>query len=319
MKIILPGGTGLIGNVLARAFHARGDEVVVFSRAAHAASWRVVPWNGETLGDWAREIDGADVLINLAGRSVNCRYHQANREIIKQSRLRSTRVLGDAVARAARPPRVWLQSSTATIYCHRYDAPNDEATGVLGGEEPGAPDTWNFSIDVAKSWEEAFDQLATPGTRKVKMRTAIVMATQRGGAFDLMLGMVRRGLGGRTGDGKQFVSWIHDEDLIRAVDFLIRRDDLSGPVNLASPNPLPNAAFMRELREAWGIRVGLPASVWMLEVATFLMRTESELVLKSRRVTPTRLLQAGFTFNHPVWLEAAKELCARWRKERAGA
>src|SRR2546426_728071 len=219
-------------------------------------------WNGETPDGWAAEIDGADGVINLAGRSVNCRYTKANRESILKSRVNSTRVIGEVIARAAHPPRVWLQSGTATIYAHRYDAPNDEVTGILGGSEPDAPDTWRFSIDVAKAWERAVDEAEVPQTRKVILRSAMTMSPDRGGVFDTLLGLVRHGLGGRAGDGRQYVSWIHDQDFIGAVSWLIEHDDLYGPVNLAAPNPLPNAEFMRVLREAWGIPFGLPAMEW---------------------------------------------------------
>ena len=313
MKIVIPGGTGQVGTILARALHADGHDVVVVSRTPHKAPWRVVAWDAERLGPWTRELDGADIVVNLAGRSVNCRYTAENRRLIKDSRVHSTRVVGEAIAAAARPPRVWLQMSTATIYAHRYDAPNDEATGVIGGAEPGAPETWRFSIDVATSWERALEQAVTPRTRKVALRSAIVMSADRGGVFDLLLRLVRFGLGGRSGDGRQYVSWIHDRDFVRAVYWLIDHDKLDGAVNLAAPHPLPNADFMRALREAWGIRVGLPASAWMLEIGTWLLRSETKLVLKSRRVVPGRLAQHGFAFDFPTWPEAARDLCRRWR------
>jgi uncharacterized protein (TIGR01777 family) len=244
---------------------------------------------------------------------VNCRYGAANRRAIIESRVESTRVVGEAIARGARPPKVWLQASTATIYRHRFDAPNDEATGELGGGEPGAPDTWNFSIDVAKAWERTLEEARTPATRKVALRSAITLSPDRGGIFATLLALVRRRLGGTSGDGKQYVSWIHERDFVRAVDFLLRRDDLAGPVNLAAPEPLANREFMRDLREAWGVCLGLPSPAWLLEIGAFFLRTESELVLKSRRVVPGRLLAAGFRFDHPAWPEAARELCARWR------
>jgi len=314
MKILLPGGTGQVGTILARAFHGDGHEVVVLSRAPRQAPWRVVAWDAETLGPWTRELDGADVVVNLAGRSVNCRYTPDNRRAIQDSRVNSTRVVGEAIAGAARPPRVWLQMSTATIYAHRYDAPNDEATGIIGGAEPGAPDTWRFSIDVATSWERALAAAATPRTRKVALRAAVVMSPDRGGPFDLLLRLVRFGLGGQSGHGRQYVSWIHDRDFVRAVAWLIEHDKIDGAVNLAAPHPLPNAAFMRALREAWGMRLGLPASAWMLSVGTWLLRTETELVLKSRRVVPGRLVQQGFAFDFPTWPEAARDLCRRRRE-----
>jgi uncharacterized protein (TIGR01777 family) len=252
-------------------------------------------------------------VINLAGRSVNCRYSPENRRAIKESRVNSTRIVGEAIARAARPPRVWLQMSTATIYAHRFDAPNDEATGRLGGTEPDAPDTWRFSLDVATSWERAVDEAATPQTRKVKMRAAMIMSPDAGGVFDTLLRLVRFGLGGQSGDGRQYVSWIHDEDFVRAVKWLIEHDELAGAINLAAPNPLPNAEFMRALREAWGVRVGLPATRLMLEAGAFLLRSETELILKSRRVVPRRLSESGFEFHFRTWPEAARDLCRRFR------
>ena len=313
MKVVVAGGTGQVGTVLARDLAARGDEVVVLSRRPAPAPWRVVPWDARTVGAWAAELDGADVVVNLAGRSVNCRYTPGNRRLITDSRVESTRAVGEAIARAARPPSAWLQMSTATIYAHRFDAPNDEATGILGGEEPGAPETWRFSIAVARAWERALDEARTPDTRKVALRSAMVMSPDRGGIFDTLLGLVRRGLGGRSGSGRQYVSWIHDGDFTAAVRWLIERGDVAGPVNLASPRPLPNDDFMRALREAWGTKIGLPAAEWMLEIGAIAMRTETELILKSRRVVPGRLLERGFTFRHPSWPEAARDLVARWR------
>jgi uncharacterized protein (TIGR01777 family) len=217
------------------------------------------------------------------------------------------------------PPRVWLQMSTATIYAHRYDAPNDEASGIIGGAEPDAPAAWRFSIDVATSWERAVDEAVTPRTRKVKMRSAIVMNPDRGSPFELLLKLVRYGLGGQSGNGRQYVSWIHYEDLVRSVYWLIEHDNFSGPVNLAAPHPLPNAEFMRALRDAWGIRLGLPASALMLEAGALLLRTETELILKSRRVIPGRLLNSGFEFRFPTWQEAAKDLCRTWREMHRAA
>jgi hypothetical protein len=314
MKVIIPGGSGHVGTILARAFQQAGHEVVVLSRMPTKAAWRVVEWDAQTLGDWVTEIEGADVVINLAGHNVNCRYNAGNRRLIKESRVKSTRVVGDAIARSSRPPRVWLQASTATIYAHRYDAPNDEATGVLGGSEPGAPGAWRFSIDVATAWERAFNESATPNTRKVLMRSAMTMSPDRGGVFDTLLTLVRYGLGGSAGDGRQYVSWIHDQDFVRAVYWIIERDELEGAVNLAAPNPIPNSEFMSALRSAWGVPFGLPATALMLEVGAFFLRTETELILKSRRVIPGRLIQSKFVFRFPTWAEAAQDLCSRWRE-----
>jgi uncharacterized protein (TIGR01777 family) len=312
MKIVILGGSGKVGTVLARAFQNAGHDVVVLSRSPKIAPWRVVAWDSRTLAEWAKELDRADVVINLAGRSVDCRYTQSNRESIRNSRLDSTRIVGEAIGRASKPPRVWLQASTATIYAHRYDAANDEDTGVLGGSEPDAPDTWRFSIDVARSWERVLNEANTPSTRKVLMRSAMTMSPDHGGIFDVLLRLVRFGLGGRIGDGRQFVSWIHEQDFVSAVQWLIDHEELSGPVNLASPNPLPYSQFMASLRSAAGVSVGFPATKWMVEIGTFLLRTESELVLKSRRVIPRRLIESGFRFQFPTWPEAASDLCRRW-------
>jgi len=317
MKIAIPGGSGQVGTVLARAFHQRGHEVVVLSRKPANASWRMVEWDGETLGEWVSEFESADAVINLAGQSVNCRYHDHNRKVIKDSRLKSTKVVGDAIAQAWKPPRVWLQASTATIYAHRFDAPNDEATGFIGGSEPNAPDTWRFSIDVATSWERTLNQAPTPLTRKVLMRSAIIMNPDPGSPFDMLSRLVRFGLGGQSGDGRQYVSWIHDQDFVRAVLWLIEHEEFDGPVNLASPNPLTNAEFMRAMRSAWGMPFGLPATEWMLEIGALVLRTETELILKSRRVIPTRLLQSGFDFQFPAWPDAARDLCVRSRENGA--
>jgi uncharacterized protein (TIGR01777 family) len=314
MKIILAGGSGQVGRVLARAFHRDGHQVIVLSRKPVTEAWTTAMWDGRTLGPWTHALEGADVVINLVGRSVNCRYHERNRREIMYSRVDSTAIIGKAIKQAKRSPRVWLQASTATIYEHRFDAPNDEFTGILGGAERNAPDTWRFSIDVAKAWERAaLDAGTCSETRLVLMRSAIIMSPDRGGAFDMLLRLVRLGLGGRNGSGRQFVSWIHDADFVRAVYWLIENEALADQVNLAAPNPLPNADFMCELRRAWGMPVGLPSTEWMLEIGAFVLRTETELILKSRRVVPARLLQQGFEFQFTNWPEAVRDLCARWR------
>ncbi len=318
MKILIPGGTGQVGRILARHFHAKGHTVTVLSRSPRPAPWRMMQWDGLTPGAWVAELEQSDVCINLAGRSVNCRYNPANRRAIYESRIQSTLLLNQVIASLNKPPRLWVNASTATIYRHALDRAMDEASGELGGNEPGAPDTWNFSIDVAKGWEDAFFSTSTPRTRKIATRSAMTFSPDRGGVFDVLLGFVRHGLGGPQGPGNQYVSWIHESDFVRAMDLLIAREDLSGIVNLASPNPLPNREFMRALRNAWGARIGLPIPKWMLEIGTFVLRTESELVLKSRRVVPSRLLAAGFHFLFPEWPAAARELVSRWRLPHSG-
>ena len=317
MKIVILGGTGQVGTLLARAFHEDGHELVVFGRRSpQPAPWRVEKWNLASLNGWTDKLDGADVVINLAGRSVNCRYTPQHRKEILQSRVESVRAVGKAIANAKHPPRVWLQASTATIYAHTYDAPNDEMSGVIGGAEPDAPDTWRFSIDVAIAWEKTLDQMAARGTRKVKLRSAVIMSPDRGGIFDTLLTLVRRGVGGTCGDGRQYVSWIHEADFIRATYLLIERDDIEGVVNLASPGPVPNREFMASLRRAWGINIGLPSSRWMLEIGAVILRTETELILKSRYVIPGRLLREGLSFAYPDWQEAARQLCEQWKAQR---
>lgn len=315
MKIVIPGGSGQIGTMLARTFHADGHDVIVLGRKPDKQEWKTIAWDGKTLGDWAAEIDGSDVVINLAGRNVNCRYTPENRREIMDSRVNSTRIVGEAIAAASHPPAVWLQASTATIYAHSFDEPNDDLTGVIGGSEPDVPDAWNFSIDVATSWERAAEEAETPHTRKVLMRSAMTMSPDRNGIFDVMLGLVRKGLGGTAASGKQYISWIHDQDFIRSVYWLIEHDDLSGPINISSPNPLPNREFMRIFREAWGISFGLPAMEWQLAIGAMLMRTETELILKSRRVVPKRLPDSGFQFEYPHWDQAVRDLSERWRAE----
>tara|TARA_R110002167_G_scaffold111732_3_gene283734 strand:+ start:496 stop:1470 length:975 start_codon:yes stop_codon:yes gene_type:complete len=313
MKIIIAGGSGHVGAVLLRTFAHEDAETVVLSRTENPIphATRVVVWDGETLGDWSREIDGADVVINLAGRSVDCRYHAKNLVEMLESRLRSTSVIGEAIAAARKPPAVWLQAGTATIYAHRFDAPNDEATGIIGGEEPHAPPKWNASVAIARAWEEALDRAETPRTRKVMMRTAMVMSIDAGSVFDVLAKLARRGLGGTIGNGRQYVSWVHEDDFAQAVKWLIAHEEMAGPVNIAAPHPLPNRHFMRELRAACHRGWGLPTPNWMLEIGCWLLRTESELVLKSRRVISGRLAAAGFNFEYPNWDDAVRDLSKR--------
>lgn len=318
LRIVIPGGSGQLGQILARHFQERGHHVTVLTRGPYTAPWLTVHWDGINLGSWTEHLEGADVCINLAGRSVNCRYHAANREAIYRSRIDTTRLLNQVILNLADPPKVWLNASTATLYRHALDRPMDEATGEFGGNElisktRRAPDTWNFSIRVAKDWESAFFETPTPRTRKVALRTAIVFAPLAGNAFTIFSNLVRASFGGQQGNGRQFISWIHDTDFARSVEFLIDRDDLDGPVNLASPNPLPNREFMVLLREAWDMPNGLPLPSPLLALGALVMRTETELVLKSRRVIPTRLLDAGFHFDYENWPAAAEDLVYRWR------
>lgn len=310
-RIILAGGSGFLGKLLARHFIARGWGVVVFTRQPHGAGAgvREVYWDGEHLGEWVRELEAADAVINLAGRSVNCRYHARNRRLMLDSRVNATRVLGEAIARCARPPRVWLNFSTATIYKHTFGPAWDEAGDI--GATPEAKDA--FSIEVATAWERAFNKAVTPRTRRVALRSAMVfgLSDDANNVYRVLRRLVRFGLGGRMGSGRQFVSWIHETDFCRAVEFLIDRDELAGPVNLAAPNPLTNADMMRGLRRVLGVPFGLPAAAWMLELGAFFLRTETELIIKSRRVIAGRLRAAGFKFQFEQLEAAVRELESR--------
>lgn len=319
MKIVIPGGSGQVGHILARHFNSQGHDVTVLSREPEPAPWTVLPWDGETAGAWINTLSHADVCLNLSGRSVNCRYTRANRRAIMDSRVLSTRILNQVIASLDHPPALWLNASTATIYRHALDRDMDEFTGEFGGGEVGAPDTWRFSIQVAKAWEEAFFATPTPRTRKVALRSAMTLSPDAGGVFDVLLGLVRHGLGGTVMPGTQYISWIHETDFIRSIEFLIEHAGIEGPVNLASPNPIANREFLRILREQWGTRIGLSSAEWMTELGTFFLRTESELILKSRRVVPGRMLDAGFEFTYPSWTEAAAELVGRRRRTTAKA
>ncbi|MDT9592538.1 DUF1731 domain-containing protein [Nocardioides zeae] len=316
MKIVVPGGTGQVGALLRRSFAAQGHEVVVVSRTPQVLERgvRQVSWDGRSPGAWHDEVDGADAVVNLAGRSVSCRYTDRNLRQMMDSRVASTRAVGEAVAAARRPPAVWLQMSTATIYADTRGPAHDEASGVIGGEEPHVPLYWEYSVRIARRWEEALADARTPGTRKVALRSAMVMTPDRGGVLDYLLRMARLGVGGPVAGGGQYVSWIHGADFARAVDLLLSRDDLEGPVNLAAPGPVPQRELMRDLRRAWGRRPGMPATRWMAGLGAWALRTDPELLLKSRRVVPGRLLEAGFQFDHPEWAGAAADLAEAVRR-----
>lgn len=317
MNIVLPGGTGQIGTFLARAFSDQGHNVTVIGRNPSTnGPWNYATWDGISLGPWINSLADCDVLINLAGRSVNCRYTAKNRHDIVFSRVHTTKLLGKALQQINYAPKVWLQSSTATIYSHRYDAPNDEYTGIIGGNEPTVPyKLRTFSVDVAKQWEEAAQQSAPSNTRLVLMRSALVLSPDKGGIFDMLLTMVRLGIGGTVAGGQQYISWVHQYDFINILNFLIEHD-LEGVVNIAAPDPLPQAAFMRILRRAWGQPIGLPATKWMAAIGALVLQSETELLFKSRRVVSTRLPEAGYEFQFNEWYKAAAELCQRAKQQK---
>ena len=309
-KIILAGGSGFLGGELAKYFKVLNWEVVVLARSPKSRIDGVmeVAWDTKSLGDWARELDGATAVVNLTGRSVDCRYNAKNRREIMDSRVNSTRVVGKAIAQCKTPPRVWLNSSTATLYQHTFGKPHDESSREMDSATD-AKDA--FSVEVAQAWERTLDEAKTPHTRKVALRTSMVLGLGRNSVFPVLRRLTKFGLGGRQGSGKQFVSWIHAEDFCRAVEWIIAHDDLFGPINQCSPNPLPNAEMMKLFREVCGVPIGLPATEWMLEIGAFFLRTETELIFKSRRVVPGRLLQSGFQFGFPTFREALENLEAK--------
>lgn len=311
-KLILAGGSGFLGTELAHHFNVLGWDVVVLTRqpSQARAGTRDVAWDGETIGAWTRELAGALAVVNLAGRSVDCRYTPANRRIIIDSRVKPTRILGEAIARCERPPRIWLNASSATIYRHTLGAAWDES-GTDFTPTPAVHD--EFSLEVIHAWENAFNTATTPRTRKIALRTTLVLGHARNSVFPVLCRLARFGLGGRMGSGNQFVSWLHQADFCRALEWLIGHDNISGPVNLATPNPLPNRDMMRLFRELVGTPIGLPATEWMLEIGAFFLRTETELILKSRRVVPGKLLTSGFKFQFPEMRDALNDLVQRRR------
>lgn len=306
-RIILAGGSGFLGRALAAHFHTMGWEVVILTRRPDSTSKpaREVGWDGETIGAWAAEIEGADAVVNLAGRSVDCRYTASNRRVILDSRVKPTRVLGEVIARCVEPPRVWLNASSATIYRHTHGKAWDEK----GADFTPTPEVHDaFSLDVIHAWERELNAAAAPRTRKLVLRTTMVLGDAKNSVFPVLCRLARFGLGGRMGSGRQFVSWIHIVDFCRAVEWLIAHQHMAGAVNIAAPEPLPNAEMMRLFRELVGVPVGLPATRWMLEIGAFFLRTETELILKSRRVLPGKLLASGFEFHFPSMRDALADL-----------
>ena len=304
-KIILAGGSGFLGTALARQFAGFGDEVIVLTRATKQRDdgVREVSWDAKSLSGWAALVDGADVVINLTGKSVDCRYTEKNQAAIISSRVDSTRVVGQAIARCSKPPALWLNASSATIYKHTFDRAADE-NGETGATSEAKDE---FSLEVIRQWERALDEAPTPNTRKIPLRVTMVFGPQAG-VFPVLRRLARCGLGGKMGSGKQFVSWIHQEDFCRAIEWIIDRKNLNGPINLAAPNPLTNAEMMRLVRKICGMPLGLPATEWMLEIGAFFLRTETELILKSRRVVPGKLLASGFQFHFPQLENALRDL-----------
>ncbi len=310
-RIVLAGGSGFLGQALARHFLKKQCEVVILTRFPQPVSSgiRQVVWDATTPGPWQVELECAYTVVNLTGKSVNCRYYARNRQEILASRVDSTRVIGEAISRCTTPPEIWLNASTATIYRHTFRAPWDES----GQIEPTPEAKDAFSLEVAQAWEQTFVEAQTPGTRKVALRTAMVLGMGKNSVFPVLRRLVRLGIGGKMGTGNQFVSWVHETDFCRAVEWLLTHDDIHGPVNIAAPNPLPNREMMETLRHICGVPFGLPAATWMLEAGALFLRTETELIIKSRRVIPGRLLKSGFQFQFSTIREAFEDLCKQGR------
>ncbi|HEY0029519.1 MAG TPA: TIGR01777 family oxidoreductase [Bacteroidia bacterium] len=289
-KLILAGGTGFLGQAIVDRFNSNGTEIIVLTRGGDRKdkNIRYIHWDGKTLDKWAAELEGTDVLVNLTGKSVDCRYTEKNKAEIISSRVNATKVLGDAISKTKNPPKVWMNAASATIYRYSEDTPMDEGQGETGS---------GFSVDVCKQWEDAFNAATTPTTRKIALRISMVLGKQ-GGVIPVLSKLVKVGLGGKMGSGKQFISWIHIDDFLNSIEWLIEHQQDSGPYNMASPEPISNKEFMRIMRGTLHRKIGLPATKWMLEIGAFFIRTETELILKSRRVVPGKLLKEGFMFKY---------------------
>jgi hypothetical protein len=299
--VVIAGGSGFLGKALTEYFSKLKKDVIVLTREpSRNRRAKEVYWDGESVGPWCDVLEDADVLINLSGKSVDCRYTEENKERIYASRLNSTRILGHALRQCHRPPAVWLNASSATIYRGSYTKFMDERTGEVGHD---------FSMDVCKQWEAAFESCHTPDTKKITLRIAIVLSDD-GGALAPLQNLVRIGAGGQMADGRQFFSWIHVRDLCRVVDWLIEKR-AAGIYNLCSPQPVTNRAFMKTLREAMGMPVGVPLPKLLLKIGAAVIGTETELILKSRKVYPQRLLDEGFVFEFPDLKTALGDLCRR--------
>ena len=297
-RIILTGASGYLGRALVQYLGEVGHQITLISRHNPQIGGEFVAWDGQTVGAWARAFEGADAVINLAGRTVNCRYTDQNKRQILESRTQTTNLVGRAIAAAHNPPRVWLNAASATIYRDARQKPRAEGGAIGSG----------FSVEVCRAWERSLFEAPLPAsTRRVALRLAIVFGAPSGGAYDAFAALVRLGFGGPMAGGAQFVSWIHLRDFVRAAEFLLHRE-LEGPINIAAPQPLTNIQFLSTLRRALKVPYALPTARWQLEIGALLAQTETELLLKSRRVVPQRLLDAGFEFEFPNWQSAARDI-----------
>ena len=289
-KIVLAGGNGYLGGVLAKHFSSIADEVIILSRKPKAIEGNIktILWDGKTEGNWVNNLSGASLMVNLCGKNVNCRYNDKNRQEIINSRVLPTNLLNRVIEQLERPPLLWINITSATIYRHAEDQAQDEITGEIG---------YGFSIDVCKIWEETFFQVTNPKTRKIALRLGIVLG-RKDGAFPRLLNLVRLGMGGKQGDGMQYVSWIHEQDVALSIEWLLNQKEIKGVVNCTAPDAIKNNELMKSLRKAYGVPFGLPAPAWLLEIGAKIIGTETELILKSRWVKPSVLLNSGFKFQY---------------------
>ncbi|HEY0067292.1 MAG TPA: TIGR01777 family oxidoreductase [Flavisolibacter sp.] len=299
-RIVLAGGSGYLGRVLADYYKDKAHDIVILSRKAHApqGNVRYLVWDGRTYGAWTEALEGCDLLVNLSGKNVNCRYTEQNRREILSSRVEPTKALGEAIKTLKNPPKMWMQAASATIYRHAEDRYQDEETGELGS---------GFSVDVCRTWESVFWEQETPGTIKVVLRIGLVLG-RSDGVFPRLKNLVRFGLGGHQGTGLQYISWIHEQDFARVTEWVFEHGKDGDILNCVSPQASRNKEFMRLIRNSYGIGIGLPAPQWLLEIGAVIIGTETELILKSRWVYPGRLLERGFRFSFPEPGEAVREV-----------
>jgi uncharacterized protein (TIGR01777 family) len=299
-KIVLAGGSGFLGDIIINHFKNTTTKVIVLTRGNNRKQNNIeyIHWDGKTIGNWATEIEGTDVLINLTGKSVDCRYNEKNKREIVESRVNATKVLGEAVSKLNTPPKTWMNAASATIYRYSEDKNMDEYSTEFGS---------GFSVDVCKQWEQSFNEINLPETRKIILRITMVLG-KNGGVIPVLKKLSNFGLGGTMGSGKQYISWIHEQDFLSVMLHLIHNVQSNGVYNIAAPDPQPNKIFMKQMRSILNIKIGLPAYAWMLEIGAFFMRTETELVLKSRNVVSKRLEEENFEFKFSTLDKALKDL-----------
>ncbi|MBA3665444.1 MAG: TIGR01777 family protein [Bacteroidetes bacterium] len=299
-KLIIAGGTGFLGQALIRHFEKDYDKIVILSRHENKVEGKTVylKWDARTFGTWCLELEGATAVINLCGKSVDCRYTEENKKLIFSSRLDSTKIIGEAILKCSTPPLLWINGASATIYRNSEDKPMGETTGEIGK---------GFSVEVCKAWEKVFNDFTLPKTRKANLRISLVFGSSRG-VLPVMMKVVKKGIGGAMGNGQQQVSWIHVDDFCSIIRWMIDNTNATGPYNIVAPEPVRNKKLMAMLRKKAGIAIGLPSPKWLLEIGAFFIRTETELILKSRYVVPERLLNEGFQFKYNTIEECLESL-----------